>query len=177
MTISNLRTTLESGEFVSAPGIHDMISAVVANKVGFDFIYSSGFWGTASVEGIPDAGISTYTEMLNRVATLCRTSNAGVIADAEFFAWLEKRIDGVLQRDPDALAVAITACCEIKAKIVAEDEREAGKRALLNREHPVACPRCASLQTEVVSEFGSTACKASYKCIDCLEPFEYFKCI
>lgn len=83
MTKSNLRTTLESGEFISAPGIHDMIAAVVANKVGFDFIYSSGFWGTASVEGIPDAGISTYTEMLNRVTTLCRTSNASVIADAD----------------------------------------------------------------------------------------------
>jgi ring-1,2-phenylacetyl-CoA epoxidase subunit PaaD len=60
---------------------------------------------------------------------------------------------------------------------IAPPETSAGKRALLNREHPVACPRCASLQTEVVSEFGSTACKASYKCIDCLEPFEYFKCI
>jgi 3-dehydroquinate synthase len=59
----------------------------------------------------------------------------GVIADAEFFSWLEQRIDGLLQRDPDALAVAITACCEIKAGIVAEDEREAGKRALLNYGH------------------------------------------
>lgn len=57
------------------------------------------------------------------------------IADKEFFSWLEKRIDGLLQRDPDALAVAITACCEIKSKIVAEDEREAGRRALLNFGH------------------------------------------
>ncbi|MDH4316527.1 MAG: phenylacetate-CoA oxygenase subunit PaaJ, partial [Gammaproteobacteria bacterium] len=38
-------------------------------------------------------------------------------------------------------------------------------------------PRCACSNTEQVSEFGSTACKASYKCRDCLEPFEYFKCI
>lgn len=45
------------------------------------------------------------------------------------------------------------------------------------REHPVACPRCESEQTELVSEFGSTACKASYRCLDCLEPFEYFKCL
>ncbi len=41
----------------------------------------------------------------------------------------------------------------------------------------IACPRCQSENTEVVSEFGSTACKASYKCLDCLEPFEYFKCL
>lgn len=51
------------------------------------------------------------------------------------------------------------------------------KRELLNGTRTVACPRCASTDTAVVSEFGSTACKASYKCNDCLEPFEYFKCI
>ena len=45
------------------------------------------------------------------------------------------------------------------------------------RDRPVACPRCDSSNTEVVSEFGSTACKASYRCADCLEPFEYFKCL
>ena len=42
---------------------------------------------------------------------------------------------------------------------------------------PIACPRCESTNTERVSEFGSTACKAAYKCLDCLEPFEYFKCL
>ena len=41
----------------------------------------------------------------------------------------------------------------------------------------VACPACGSAATERVSEFGSTACKAHYRCRDCREPFEYFKCI
>ena len=41
----------------------------------------------------------------------------------------------------------------------------------------VACPRCGSSQTEKISQFGSTPCKASYRCKDCLEPFDYFKCI
>jgi ring-1,2-phenylacetyl-CoA epoxidase subunit PaaD len=41
----------------------------------------------------------------------------------------------------------------------------------------VACPRCGSARTERVSQFGSTPCKASYRCTDCLEPFDYFKCI
>ena len=41
----------------------------------------------------------------------------------------------------------------------------------------VACPRCGSARTEKVSQFGSTPCKASYRCSDCLEPFDYFKCI
>lgn len=41
----------------------------------------------------------------------------------------------------------------------------------------VVCPRCASRNTERVSEFGSTPCKAHYRCRECLEPFDYFKCI
>lgn len=42
---------------------------------------------------------------------------------------------------------------------------------------PVACPRCGSTHSEKISEFGSTACKALYRCCDCREPFDYFKCI
>ncbi|MEQ5871618.1 phenylacetate-CoA oxygenase subunit PaaJ [Sagittula sp. NFXS13] len=41
----------------------------------------------------------------------------------------------------------------------------------------VSCPRCGSAATEKVSQFGSTPCKAAYRCTDCLEPFDYFKCI
>lgn len=41
----------------------------------------------------------------------------------------------------------------------------------------VACPACGSEQTECLTAFGSTLCKASYRCRDCLEPFDYFKCI
>jgi ring-1,2-phenylacetyl-CoA epoxidase subunit PaaD len=41
----------------------------------------------------------------------------------------------------------------------------------------IACPRCGSTHTERISQFGSTPCKASYRCTDCLEPFDYFKCI
>lgn len=59
---------------------------------------------------------------------------------------------------------------------IAPPERGAGKGSLL-RQHIVHCPRCSSERTSRVSEFGSTPCKASYKCDVCLEPFEYFKCI
>lgn len=53
-----------------------------------------------------------------------------------------------------------------------------GKRALIDTETPViTCPHCGSEDTEVVSQFGSTACKALYRCRSCLEPFDYFKCI
>ncbi|MCL6283759.1 phenylacetate-CoA oxygenase subunit PaaJ [Ruegeria sp. 2012CJ41-6] len=42
---------------------------------------------------------------------------------------------------------------------------------------PKNCPRCGSTSVEKVSQFGSTPCKAHWRCVDCLEPFDYFKCI
>ncbi|MET0361678.1 MAG: isocitrate lyase/phosphoenolpyruvate mutase family protein, partial [Sphingobium sp.] len=77
------RQKLDEGKFFVVPGIQDMIAAVVANKVGFDLVYGTGYWLTASAWGLPDAGIATYSEMLNRMQTLCRTSNSAVIADAD----------------------------------------------------------------------------------------------
>lgn len=77
------REKLASGEFFTVPGIQDMITAVIANKVGFDIVYGTGYWLTASAWGLPDAGIATYTEMRDRMATLARTSNAAVIADGD----------------------------------------------------------------------------------------------
>jgi ring-1,2-phenylacetyl-CoA epoxidase subunit PaaD len=46
---------------------------------------------------------------------------------------------------------------------------------LHRRRDPVPCPRCGSLQTTELARFGSTACKAQYRCTECLEPFDYFK--
>lgn len=78
-----LREKLNAGKFFVVPGIQDMIAAVIANKVGFDIVYGTGYWLTASAWGLPDAGIATYTEMRNRMETLARTSNAAVIADGD----------------------------------------------------------------------------------------------
>lgn len=61
--------------------------------------------------------------------------------------------------------------------IVPPDSAAESKRALFHQDLQIACPRCSSMETSKVSEFGSTPCKASYKCKDCLEPFEYFKCL
>ena len=83
MTKPSLKAAIQSKTFVTMPGIQDMITAVVANKVGFDFVYATGYWMTASAYGLPDAGIASYTEMLDRVSTLARVSNAAVVADAD----------------------------------------------------------------------------------------------
>ena len=59
----------------------------------------------------------------------------GVIADPEFFAWLEDNREAVLGQDPQALKFIIRRSCELKAEVVAEDERETGRRAILNFGH------------------------------------------
>jgi 3-dehydroquinate synthase len=59
----------------------------------------------------------------------------GLIADAEFFCWLEEHMDALLDRDASSLAIAIERSCRCKAAIVAADEKEAGQRALLNLGH------------------------------------------
>ena len=68
-------------------------------------------------------------------AGLAEVIKYGAIADRDFFAWLEANIAGLLARSPEALAHAIRRSCELKAQIVAEDEREAGRRAILNFGH------------------------------------------
>lgn len=59
---------------------------------------------------------------------------------------------------------------------IAPPNRAGGPRALFGEE-TVACPKCGSTATARISEFGSTACKAHWRCKTCAEPFDYFKCI
>ena len=55
--------------------------------------------------------------------------------------------------------------------------KSADKAFLLGDERIVPCPRCKTNRTKLVSPFGSTACKAHFTCLECLEPFDHFKCI
>jgi 3-dehydroquinate synthase len=71
-------------------------------------------------------------------AGLAEVIKYGAIADETFLGWLEKNMPALLQKDSAALAYAIGRCCELKAQIVAEDERETGRRALLNFGHTFA---------------------------------------
>ena len=64
-----------------------------------------------------------------------------------------------------------------KYGIAAPLDAEADKEALLGNKKLVKCPQCGSTQTKLISQFGSTACKAFFQCEDCQEPFDYFKCL
>lgn len=65
---------------------------------------------------------------------------------------------------------------KLRAYGIAPPQKAAGPSALFGGTD-VTCPQCGSTQTERISEFGSTACKALYRCMTCAEPFDYFKCI
>ncbi|MEL7000264.1 MAG: 1,2-phenylacetyl-CoA epoxidase subunit PaaD [Pseudomonadota bacterium] len=65
---------------------------------------------------------------------------------------------------------------KLRAYGIAPPVKGAGKGSLFS-DPVVACPQCGSEDTERVSEFGSTACKALWRCRSCAEPFDYFKCI
>jgi len=64
---------------------------------------------------------------------------------------------------------------KLRAFGIAPPAGVASRRALFGAD-AVICPRCGSAETERISEFGSTACKALYRCRHCREPFDYFKC-
>ncbi len=59
---------------------------------------------------------------------------------------------------------------------IAPPSRAASRRALFGEDEEIACPRCGSTETERLSEFGSTACTALWRCTACREPFDHFKC-
>lgn len=61
--------------------------------------------------------------------------------------------------------------------IAPPDHTSVDKKVLLGKARELKCPLCGSKNTEMISQFGSTACKALYRCLDCKEPFDYFKCL
>jgi len=80
-------------------------------------------------------------------------------------------------RRRDAEGRKLAARHKLTAFGIAPPEAVVSNPKQLWRATVVTCPRCASRATERVSEFGSTPCKAHYRCSACREPFDYFKCL
>tara|TARA_B110000090_G_scaffold205862_1_gene254269 strand:- start:1134 stop:1991 length:858 start_codon:yes stop_codon:yes gene_type:complete len=83
MANPKLRQMIEAREFISAPGVFDMISTLVADEMGFPALYVTGYGVAASHMGLPDAGIMTYTDMETRVRSIVKRAKTPVIADAD----------------------------------------------------------------------------------------------
>jgi 2-methylisocitrate lyase-like PEP mutase family enzyme len=68
---------------ITAPGVYDMISARIADRMGFPALYMTGFGVVASHLGLPDAGLATYSDMVGRVSQICTITKTPLIADAD----------------------------------------------------------------------------------------------
>lgn len=80
---AKLKSALSGRGLVTAPGVFDMISARIADGLGFQALYMTGFGVSASYLGLPDAGLASYTEMLSRVSQICQGTTTPVICDAD----------------------------------------------------------------------------------------------
>ncbi|MFL9992478.1 2-Methylisocitrate lyase, PEP mutase family [Burkholderia sp. GAS332] len=78
-----LKARLSQPEIVVAPGVFDMISVRLADSMKFDCLYMTGYGTVASYLGEPDAGLATYTDMLNRVTAFCAASDTPIICDGD----------------------------------------------------------------------------------------------
>jgi 2-methylisocitrate lyase-like PEP mutase family enzyme len=78
-----LKNLLAAGEFILAPGVFEMFSARIADRMGFKALYMTGYGVSASHLGLPDAGLVTYTDMVGRARTIAEGTATPLIADAD----------------------------------------------------------------------------------------------
>ena len=78
-----LRSRLRKGQLVIAPGVFEMVSAKIADRFGFDALYMTGYGTVASYLGLPDAGLASYTDMLNRVTQFTSITQTPMICDGD----------------------------------------------------------------------------------------------
>ncbi|MDF0546002.1 isocitrate lyase/PEP mutase family protein [Sphingobium sp. H39-3-25] len=83
MADGSLKAALRNNELVVAPGVFDMISALIADRMGFKALYVTGYGTVASHLGIPDAGLATYSDMIERIGQMAKMTKTPIIADAD----------------------------------------------------------------------------------------------
>lgn len=79
----SLRRRLQQPGLITAPGVHDMVSLRLADRLGFDALYMTGFGTVASHLGLPDAGLATYSDMVGRVRQMATLARTPLIADGD----------------------------------------------------------------------------------------------
>jgi 2-methylisocitrate lyase-like PEP mutase family enzyme len=78
-----LHERLSKGRLIVAPGVFEMVSAKIADRMGFDALYMTGYGTVASYLGLPDAGLATYTDMVNRVSQFASITHTPMICDGD----------------------------------------------------------------------------------------------
>ena len=113
------------------------VDSSVGGKTGVNHPLGKNMIGAFYQPRCVIADIDTFKTLPARelAAGLAEVIKYGLIYDSEFFVWLENNVEGLLQLDPQRLAQAVLVSCETKARVVEQDERESGLRAILNLGH------------------------------------------
>ncbi|WP_444903649.1 3-dehydroquinate synthase [Microbulbifer sp. CnH-101-E] len=125
-------------DFIQVPTtLLALVDSSVGGKTGVNHPLGKNMIGAFYQPRLVLADMDTLTTLPDREfsAGIAEVIKYGLICDAPFFHWIETNIDALLSRDPKALAYAVDRCCRDKAEVVASDEREAGRRAILNFGH------------------------------------------
>jgi len=125
-------------DFIQVPTtLLAQVDSSVGGKTGVNHAQGKNLVGAFHQPQVVLIDTNTLDTLPDRelAAGLAEVIKYGAICDAEFFDWLEANMAALLARNPDALEHAIRRSCELKAEVVAEDEREAGRRAILNFGH------------------------------------------
>ncbi len=131
-------TIMRGVDYVQVPtSLLSQVDSSVGGKTGINTRYGKNLVGSFYQPKAVIADISTLKTLPRRelLAGYAEIVKYGLINDAEFFSWLENNSDAVLDLDREAISYAIEVSCRTKAMIVEADEREGGKRALLNLGH------------------------------------------
>jgi len=117
-----------------------MVDASVGGKTGVNSTHGKNLIGAFHPPAAVIADLQTLATLQDREyrGGLAEAVKHGLIADRSYFEWIESATEDILGRDPAALAHLVRRSVEIKAEVVSEDERESGRRAILNAGHTVA---------------------------------------
>jgi 3-dehydroquinate synthase len=133
-------TYLRGLDFVQVPTtLLAQVDSSVGGKTGVNLKAGKNLVGAFHQPRLVLCDLDTLATLPEREfrAGLAEVIKYGIIADAKFFAWLEQQLPALLRRDVKALARAVARSCEIKARVVGEDEHETGVRAILNFGHTI----------------------------------------
>ncbi len=169
---------LEAGATTSSDAIWDALARVPDPEVPVVSVVELGIvrevsWhdGTLRVDVTPTYSGCPATDMIN---ALIREQLAAIgVADVDIVHRLSPpwTTDWIAPEAKAKLAAFGIAPPHVAGNRIDVGGLRPPRRARV----PVACPRCGSAHTALLSQFGSTACKAQYRCTECLEPFDYFK--
>lgn len=133
-------TYMRGVDFVQVPTtLLAQVDASVGGKTGIDLECGKNLVGAFHQPRLVYVALETLATLPDREfrAGMAEVLKYGVIADPEFFAYLESNSQALLSHQPEELATVVSRSCEIKADVVGQDEREAGLRAILNYGHTI----------------------------------------